>query len=210
MAKAKTKDSAEAKESMKPSGPPRMKMMYEDVVRKKLESELGMTNPMEQPRLEKIVLNVNVGRFLESTKLPNNVRETVINTLTTVSGQKPIVIKAKKSVANFKLREGMESAAMVTLRRDRMWHFLDRLINLAAPRMKDFRGLSDTSFDMGGNYSMGVTEQAIFPEIDMSRVNFTHGMHINMVFSNSDPTKSKLVLETLGMPFRKREEKAGK
>ncbi len=210
MAKGKNKDNPAAEEAKKPSGPPRLKMMYEDVVRKKLASELGVSNPMEQPQLEKIVLNVNVGRFLENTKLPNNVRETVIDTLTTVSGQKPIVIKAKKSVANFKLREGMESAAMVTLRRDRMWHFLDRLINLAAPRMKDFRGLSDTSFDMGGNYSMGVTEQAIFPEIDMSRVNFTHGMHINMVFSNSDPTKSKLVLETLGMPFRKREEKAGK
>jgi len=152
---------------------------------------------------------VNVGRHLENGKLPSSVKETVLSTLNAVSGQKPIVIKAKKSVANFKLREEMDSAAMVTLRRERMWHFLDRLINLAAPRIKDFRGLSDKSFDQGGNYSMGLTEQAVFPEIDMGRVNFTHGMHINLVFRNSNPEKSKLVLETLGMPFRK-PKKAGK
>ena len=130
MAKNKKNDSPEAQEAKKASGPPRLKTMYEDEVRKKLASELGIENPMEQPRLVKIVLNVNVGRHLENTKLPNNVRETVLGTLTTVSGQKPITIRAKKSVANFKLREGMESSMMVTLRRERMWYFLDRLINL--------------------------------------------------------------------------------
>ena len=211
MAKDKNKNSEAAQEAKKVSGPPRLKTMYDNEVRKKLASEMGLTNPMEQPKLEKIVLNINVGRHLENGKLPNNVRETVLDTLTSVSGQKPIVIKSKKSVANFKLRDGMDVAAMVTLRRERMWYFLDRLINLTAPRIKDFRGLPDRSFDQGGTYSMGLTEQAVFPEIDMSRASFTHGMHINMVFSNSDPAKSKMVLETLGMPFRKREDKkAGK
>ena len=155
------------------------------------------------PRLEKIVINVNVGRHLENGKLAANIKDTVLETLRSISGQRPIVIKAKKSVSNFKLREGMESSAIVTLRRDRMWHFLDRLINLATPRIRDFRGLSPTSFDGNGNYSMGLTEQGAFPEIDMGKTGFSHGMNINIVFRNSNPARSRFLLEQLGMPFRR-------
>jgi large subunit ribosomal protein L5 len=162
---------------------------------------------MAQPRLRKIVLNVNMGRHLEGTKLPPHVKTQVIDTLTRVSGQKPVVIKAKKSVSNFKVREGMETAAMVTIRRDRMWHFLDRLINLATPRIKDFRGLPINAFDRQGNYAMGLTEQGVFPEINMAEAEFTHGMNINFIFTNSDKEKSRFVLELLGMPFVKPETK---
>jgi len=131
------------------------------------------------------------------------VRESVIHTLTTISGQKPVVIVAKKSVSNFKVREGYETAIKVTMRRERMWHFVDRLFNLAAPRIKDFRGLSDKSFDRQGSYSMGLTEQGVFPEINMAEQNFTHGMNINFSFSNSDPKLSRFVLAELGLPFKK-------
>ena len=186
---------------------PMLKQRYEDEVRAAFANEFGIPNRMAQPTLDKIVVNVNMGRHLEGTKVPANVKDTVLSTLTTISGQKPVVIKAKKSVSNFKVREGYDSAAMVTLRRDRMWHFLARLIHLATPRMKDFRGLNDKSFDKAGNYSMGLTEQGVFPEIDMGKVNFTHGMNINLIFSNSDPAKSRYVLEQLGMPFKKPETK---
>lgn len=186
---------------------PMLKQRYEDEVRAAFAKEFGVANRMAQPKLEKIVLNVNMGRHIEGTKVPANVKDTVLSTLTTISGQKPVVIKAKKSVSNFKVREGYDSAAMVTLRRDRMWHFLARLIHLATPRMKDFRGLNDKSFDKAGNYSMGLTEQGVFPEIDMGKVTFTHGMNINLIFSNSDAARSRFVLEQLGMPFSKPETK---
>ncbi len=189
------------------TGPPMLQKLYEDEVRGAFAQEFGVSNRMAQPKLEKIIINVNMGRHIEGTKVPANVKETVLSTLVTISGQKPVVIQAKKSVSNFKVREGYDSAAMVTMRRDQMWHFLARLIHLAAPRMKDFRGLPDKSFDKSGNYSMGLTEQGVFPEIDMAKVSFTHGMNINFIFSNSDPVKSKFVLEQLGMPFRKPETK---
>ncbi|GAB4548579.1 MAG: 50S ribosomal protein L5 [Phycisphaerales bacterium] len=190
----------------KPAVPALLKM-YEEQVRDAFAKEFGVPNRMAQPRLQKIVINVNMGRHLEGTKVPANVKDTVLDTLTTISGQKPVVIKAKKSVSNFKVREGYDSAAMVTLRRERMWHFLARLIHLATPRIKDFRGLNPNSFDHAGNYSMGLVEQGVFPEIDMAKVNFTHGMNINFIFSNSDPKKSRFVLEQLGMPFKKPETK---
>jgi large subunit ribosomal protein L5 len=201
------RDSALEAEAMKPGGPPRLKTMFDQEVRKALAEKFGINNPMAAPRLQKITLNVNMGRHLEGTKIPANVRSTVLDTLQTVTGQKPIVQKARKSVANFKLREGFESSAMVTLRRERMWHFLDRLINLATPRIKDFRGLKRDAFDRQGNYSMGLTEQGVFPEINMAEVQFTHGMNINFTFSNSSPELSRFVLEQLGMPFAKIEEK---
>ena len=186
---------------------PMLKVKYENEVRAAFAKEFGVANRMAQPKLEKIVINVNMGRHIEGTKVPANVKETVLSTLVSISGQKPVVIKAKKSVSNFKVREGYESAAMVTLRREKMWHFLARLIHLTAPRMKDFRGLPTKSFDKAGNYSMGLTEQGVFPEIDMAKVNFTHGMNINFIFSNSDAKKSRFVLEELGMPFKKPEKK---
>jgi len=192
-----------------PSGPPvppRLREQYRATVAAELMkefSELGNANQV--PRLTSIVINVNMGRHLEGAKLPPNVRATVIDTITKITGQKPVVIKAKKSVSNFKLREGYESSAMVTLRRERMWHFLDRFINLATPRIKDFRGLKETAFDKQGNYSVGISEQGVFPEINMAEVNFTHGMNININVSNSNPKLSRALLEKLGMPFRKPE-----
>lgn len=184
-------------------GMQRVRKQYLDVSRPEVTKQFGVSNPMAMPVLDRIVLNVNMGRFLDGPKLPPNIRATVLDTLTQITGQKPVVVKAKKSVSNFKVREGMETAAMVTLRGDRMWDFLDRFINLATPRIKDFRGLSETSFDKAGNYSLGLNEQGVFPEINMANVNFTHGMNINFVFRNSDKAKSRAVLESLGMPFRK-------
>lgn len=186
--------------------PPRLRERYFNEIGPALKDKFDRDNPMSWPRLEKIVLNVNMGRHLDGTKIPANVKSAVLETLSTVTGQRPVVIKARKSVSNFKVREGYETAAMVTLRRERMWHFLDRLINIVTPRIKDFRGLPDRSFDKGGNYSMGLTEQAVFPEIDMGRVEFVHGMHVNFVFKNSTPELSRHVLDELGMPFRKPEE----
>ncbi len=195
----------EEQEAMKPSGPPRLRTLYMEEVRPKVTEKFGVKNPMAMPELEKITINVNMGRHLDGTKVPAGVKDTVLDTLTKISGQKPVVLAAKKSVSNFKVREGYETAAMVTIRRDRMWHFLDRLINLTAPRIKDFRGLNDKAFDRQGNYSMGLNEQGVFPEINMAEVSFTHGMNINLTFSNSDPEKSRFVLDELGMPFKKPE-----
>ncbi|GIK18154.1 MAG: 50S ribosomal protein L5 [Leptolyngbya sp. PLA2] len=187
--------------------PSRLRARYDAEVRPKVTERFGIENRMAMPKLEKIVVNVNMGRHLDGTKLPPTVKQQVLDTLRAISGQKPVVLKAKKSVSNFKVRAGYETAAMVTLRRDRMWHFLDRLINLATPRIKDFRGLSRTAFDRQGNYSMGLNEQGVFPEINMAEAQFTHGMNINFSFSNSDPEKSLFVLEQLGMPFQKVGEK---
>ena len=184
-------------------GKPRLQQRFMNEARAEVTKQFGVTNPMAMPVLDRVVINVNMGRFLDGPKLPPNVRATVLDTLTQITGQKPVVVKAKKSVSNFKVREGMETAAMVTMRGERMWDFLDRFINLATPRIKDFRGLSETAFDKAGNYSIGLNEQGVFPEINMANVNFTHGMNINFVFRNSDKAKSRAVLEALGMPFRK-------
>ncbi|MBL8763233.1 MAG: 50S ribosomal protein L5 [Phycisphaerae bacterium] len=208
-----TKPDAHADAAPEPAGPretPRLKKQYDEVVSPKLASAFGLANPNQRPRLRSIVLNVNMGRHLENNKLPPNVKQTVVDTITRVTGQKPVITKAKKSVSNFKVREGAETAAMVTLRRDRMWHFLDRFINLATPRIKDFRGLNPASFDKGGNYAVGLTEQGVFPEINMADVNFTHGMNINMIFSGSRPEWSRFILSELGMPFKKPEESGAK
>ncbi|HLP83996.1 MAG TPA: 50S ribosomal protein L5, partial [Phycisphaerales bacterium] len=184
---------------------PRLKVKYDDVVRKGVADKFGITNRLAQPKLEKIVVNVNMGRHLEGTKIPADKKQTIIDTVTKVTGQKPVVVKAKKSVSNFKLRAGFESSVVVTMRRERMWNFLDRLINLTTPRIKDFRGVPDKAFDRQGNYSFGLTEQGVFPEINMADVTFTHGMHINFVFRNSKPELSRFVLQELGMPFTKNE-----
>eukprot|EP01025_Chloroclados_australasicus_P030656 TRINITY_DN30852_c1_g1_i3.p2 TRINITY_DN30852_c1_g1~~TRINITY_DN30852_c1_g1_i3.p2 ORF type:complete len:215 (-),score=30.00 TRINITY_DN30852_c1_g1_i3:425-1069(-) len=184
-------------------GMQRLRKRYLEDARAEVTKQFGVTNPMAMPVLDRIVINVNMGRFLDGPKIPPNVRATVVDTLTQITGQKPVVVKAKKSVSNFKVREGMETSAMVTMRGDRMWDFLDRFINLATPRIKDFRGVSDSSFDKAGNYSLRLNEQGVFPEINMANVTFTHGMNINFVFRNSDKAKSRAVLESLGMPFRK-------
>lgn len=196
--------------ALEPSGAPRLKTLYDEEIRGKFAEKFGEKNRMAQPKLEKVVINVNMGRHLDGTKVPANVKNAVLETLAEISGQKPVMIAAKKSVSNFKVREGYETAAMVTLRRDRMWHFIDRMIHLAAPRIKDFRGLSTKSFDRQGSYSFGLTEQGVFPEINMAEASFTHGMNINLTFSNSTPERSRFVLEELGWPFRKPEPKRKK
>jgi large subunit ribosomal protein L5 len=193
-------------EALKPSGPPRLKTLFDEKIRAEIGAKFGLKNPMSQPRLDKIVLNVNMGKQADGGKIPPHIKQTVIETLTKVTGQKPVIQKSKKSVSNFKLRAGMESSAMVTIRRERMWHFLDRLINLASPRIKDFRGLPRTAFDKQGNYAMGINEQGVFPEINMAEAQYTHGMNINFTFRNSTPELSRFVLEQMGFPFAKPEE----
>ncbi|MBL4591909.1 MAG: 50S ribosomal protein L5 [Phycisphaerales bacterium] len=206
MAKKQKFDEAVIKGALE-SSTPRLKAQYDEQVRASIAKEFGITNVNAMPKLDKITLNVNVGRHIDGTKVPSNVREAVKHTLVTITGQKPVSILAKKSVSNFKVREGYETAFKVTLRREMMWHFMDRLINIAAPRVKDFRGLNDKAFDRQGSYSMGLTEQGVFPEINMAEQSFTHGTNINFSFSNSDPKLSRFVLAELGMPFKKPEKK---
>ena len=184
---------------------PRLKTVFDSEVGPKALKEFGLGNVHELPRIAKVVINVGVGKQLENQKLKPEYRDTVISTLSTITGQKPVMVAAKKAVSNFKVREGAPSAFMVTLRRERMWSFLDRLFNLAIPRIKDFRGVPDKAFDKDGNYSFGLTEQAVGPEINMADVTFTHGMNINIVFDGSDPKKSRYILAELGMPFVRHE-----
>ena len=186
---------------------PRMKTKYASEVTPKVKETFSIANPMALPRLDKIVVQVGMGKSLEGTKLNVKHKEQVLKDLTVITGQKPVITIAKKSVANFKVRAGYENGARVTLRGDRMWEFLDRLINLAIPRIKDFRGVNPKSFDGRGNYAMGVTEQGIFPEVDMAAVDFIHGMNINIVFTNSSNEKSLFVLKEMGMPFQKPEDR---
>ncbi|MBL9118793.1 MAG: 50S ribosomal protein L5 [Phycisphaerae bacterium] len=185
---------------------PRLQQTYMEQIAPKVMEEFKLKNRHELPRMTKIVVNAGVGKFLENQKLKPELRDTVLSTFSTITGQRAVMILAKKSVANFKVREGAPSAFMVTLRRDKMWHFLDRLIHLATPRIKDFRGVKDRAFDKAGNYSMGLNEQAVWPEINMANVTFTHGMHITVCFENSNPKMSRFVLGELGMPFVKPEE----
>ncbi|MHC5007081.1 MAG: 50S ribosomal protein L5 [Planctomycetota bacterium] len=188
-----------------PKEPARLAKLYKETVTPKLKERFGLTNPHQVPRLTKIILNCGIGRYLENQKLKPEVRDTVIDTLSTITGQRPVIVKAKKSVSNFKVREGSPSAIMVTLRGDRMWHFLDRLVNLAIPRIRDFRGLKKNAFDSRGNYSLGLGEQAVWPEINMSKVSFSHGLNVNIVFENSSPEMSEFLLAELGMPFVREE-----
>ena len=182
---------------------PRLQTMLREQISPKLMQEFGLKNPHQVPTLSKIVVNVGVGRHLENQKLKPDFRDTILSTLSTISGQRPVMVKARQSVANFKVREGAPSAFMVTMRRERMWNFLDRLINLAMPRIKDFRGVSDKNFDSNGNFSFGLTEQAVWPEINMANFSHTHGMNINLVFERSNPAMSRFMLTELGFPFEK-------
>lgn len=183
---------------------PRMKTQYNETVLPKVLAQFDLKNQMQAPNLEKIVISVGMGEQLEGTKLNAKAREQVIKDLTVISGQKPVMRKAKKSVSNFKLRAGYEVGCMVTLRGDRMWEFYDRLVSLAIPRIKDFRGLPTKSFDGRGNYSFGITEQGIFPEVDMTDAHFTHGMNITLVFSKSNNEMTAYALKEMGFPFRQK------
>jgi large subunit ribosomal protein L5 len=177
---------------------PRLKAHYEKVVRPRLMSQFGLKNPHEIPGLEKVVINVGVGEAIKQPKI----LDTVISELGIITGQRPVRKKAKKSIANFGLREGQEIGAAVTLRGARMWEFLDRFITTAIPRIRDFRGLSTRSFDGRGNYSMGVKEQMIFPEISYDLVEQIHGMDVTIVTTTNRDDQSMALLRELGMPFR--------
>ncbi|HEY8363218.1 MAG TPA: 50S ribosomal protein L5 [Tissierellaceae bacterium] len=178
---------------------PRLKEKYKNEVVKALMERFNYKNIMEVPKLEKIVINMGIGEARDNPKL----LEQAVEELTLIAGQKPIITKAKKSIANFKLRKGMNVGAKVTLRGDRMYYFLDKLINVALPRVRDFRGVSDTSFDGRGNYALGIKEQLIFPEIDYDKVETVRGMDIIMVTTAKTDEEAKALLEELGMPFRK-------
>jgi large subunit ribosomal protein L5 len=177
---------------------PRLKTHYETYVRPKLQEEFQYTNPHEVPKLVKVVLNVGVGEGSKDQKL----LESVVEELGVITGQKANVNRARRSISNFSLREGMPVGASVTLRRARMWFFLDRLISTAIPRIRDFRGLPTRSFDGRGNYTMGVKEQIIFPEIDFDDVRKIHGMDITFVTSTDKDDEGFALLRELGFPFR--------
>jgi len=185
---------------------PRMKTKFQGPVAQKVKEQFKIANPMQLPRLDKIIVNVGMGKQLEGTKLNPKAKEQVLADLATITGQKPVVKKARKSVSNFKLRAGFEIGAMVTLRGARMWEFMDRLVSLAIPRIKDFRGLNPKSFDGRGNYSFGVAEQGIFPEVNMADAQFTHGMNITFVFRHSTDERTRYVLQEMGIPFVKPED----
>ena len=176
---------------------PRMKKRYLDEVRPQLQQELGLGNIMQVPRLEKIVVNMGVGEALKDGRL----LDSAVEDLTIITGQKPIVTKARKSIAGFKLREGNPIGVKVTLRGDRMWEFFDRLVSLAIPRIRDFRGLDNRSFDGRGNYTFGLTEQLIFPEIDYDKVAQVRGMDITIVSTARSDDEGRALLLALGFPL---------
>jgi large subunit ribosomal protein L5 len=177
---------------------PRMKTHYETYVRAKLQEEFAFSNAHQIPTLEKIVLNVGVGEAAKDQKL----LVSVVEELEIITGQKANTNRAKRSISNFQLREGMPVGASVTLRRDRMWFFLDRLVSTAIPRIRDFRGLSTKSFDGRGNYTMGIREQIIFPEINFDDVKKIHGMDLTFVTSTQKDDEGFALLRALGFPFR--------
>lgn len=180
---------------------PRLKQKYLDEVRAAVKEELGIDNPMEVPRFEKIVVNMGVGDAINDAKLI----DAAVEDLSTITGQRPKVNRARKSIANFKLREGMPVGASVTLRGDRMWEFLDRLVAVAIPRIRDFRGLDPRSFDGRGNYTFGVTEQLIFPEIDYDQVVKVRGLDVTICTTAKDDEGGRALLRAFGFPFRRQQ-----
>ena len=175
----------------------RLKDKYTKEVRKKLQDEFGIKNPMAIPKVEKVVLNMGVGEAISNIKVLDN----AVDELATITGQKPVVTKAKKSIASFKLREGMSIGTRVTLRGEKMYEFLDRLINIALPRVRDFRGVPTKSFDGRGNYTLGIRDHLIFPEIDPVKVDKARGMNITIVTTAKNDEQARFLLRELGMPF---------
>jgi large subunit ribosomal protein L5 len=176
----------------------RLKDRFDKEIAPALAKELGITNPMAVPKVHKIVVNMGVGEATQNTKM----LDPLVRDLGEITGQKPVVTKAKKSIAAFKVREGMSIGAMVTLRGPRMYEFLDRLINIALPRVRDFRGVSTKSFDGRGNYTLGLRDQLIFPEIDYAKVDKLKGMNVTIVTTARDDNQARTLLKHLGMPFR--------
>lgn len=177
---------------------PRLREKYQNEVVPALMQEFKYTSVMQVPRLQKVVLNIGMGEAIQNAKA----LDAAVGDLTAISGQKPVITKAKKSIAAFKLRQGMPIGAMVTLRGTRMYDFLDRLVSLALPRLRDFRGVSRRSFDGRGNYSLGLREQIIFPEIDYDRVDKIRGLEVAVVTTAPDDAQGYALLKRLGMPFR--------
>ena len=175
----------------------RLKINYREDVVPAMMKEFGYKNSMQVPRLEKITLNIGLGEATQNIKA----LDTAAVELAAIAGQKPVVTRAKKAIANFKLREGVPIGCMVTLRRDRMYEFLDRLIHAALPRVRDFKGISDRSFDGRGNYSLGVREQIIFPEIQVDKVEKAHGMTVTIATSAKTDPEGRMLLKLMGMPF---------
>jgi large subunit ribosomal protein L5 len=176
---------------------PRMKLRYRDEVAPKLLSEFGYKNVMMVPRLQKIVLNTSIKEAIQNVKLLEQAAEE----LTLIAGQKAVIARSRKSIAAFRLREGMPIGARVTLRNERMWEFFDRLVTVAIPRIRDFRGVNPKAFDGRGNYSLGLTEQIVFPEIDYDKVNRINGMNIAFVTTATNDEEARALLRHLGMPF---------
>ena len=176
----------------------RLRERYHSEIAPALAKEFGITNPMAVPRLEKIVLNMGLGEAIANAKII----DAAADELRAIAGQRPVTTKAKKSIAAFKLRQGMPIGTMVTLRGDRMYEFLDRLVSVALPRVRDFRGVSAKAFDGRGNYTLGVRDQLIFPEIDFNKVEKTRGMNISIVTTARDDEQARALLKALGMPFR--------
>jgi large subunit ribosomal protein L5 len=180
------------------SSSPRLKQKYTDEIKANLQQQLGLGNVMQVPALTKIVINMGVGRATQQPSL----LEGAVADLTLIAGQKPIVTKAKSSIAGFKLREGQSIGTKVTLRGDRMWEFLDRLIAVAIPRIRDFRGLPPTSWDGRGNYTFGLNDQTVFPEIDYDKIDIPRGMDITIVTTATEDAAGKALLDAFGFPFR--------
>ncbi|MDR2454579.1 MAG: 50S ribosomal protein L5 [Bifidobacteriaceae bacterium] len=198
-AKTSTKQSATVERAQGPAPePPRLKVRYLEQIRPALLEELGFKNIHQAPRLVKIVVNMGVGEAARDAKLMDG----AVADLALITGQKPSVTKARKSVAQFKLREGMPIGAHVTMRGDRMWEFLDRLLTTALPRIRDFRGLSDKQFDGQGNYTFGLTEQSMFHEIDQDHIDRVRGMDITVVTTATNDTAGRALLRRLGFPFK--------
>ena len=189
-----------------PVPPPRLRDFYVKTVRERLMKQFGFTNPHQVPQLEKISINVGVGEAIKQPKA----LDSVVAELALITGQAPTRKKAKKSIANFGLREGQEIGAAVTLRGARMWEFLDRFVTVAVPRVRDFRGLNTRSFDGRGNYSLGIKEQMIFPEINYDDIEAVHGMDITFVTSTNRDDEAYALLKELGLPFRSDDKKGGR
>jgi large subunit ribosomal protein L5 len=189
---------SENTETSTPRESPRLKTRYHDEIKSALQADFGHTNVMQVPGLVKITVNMGVGEAARDSKLI----EGAIRDLATITGQKPSVTKARKSIAQFKLREGMPIGAHVTLRGDRMWEFLDRLLSLALPRIRDFRGLSPRQFDGNGNYTFGLNEQSMFHEIDQDKIDRVRGMDITVVTTAKNDDEGRALLKRLGFPFK--------
>ena len=176
-----------------------LKERYQNEIAPSLKEAIGSDNVMQIPRITKIVVNIGVGEALDNAKA----LEAAVSDLTLITGQKPIITKAKKSIANFKLREGRQIGVKVTLRGERMWSFLDRLMNIALPRVRDFRGISPNAFDGRGNYTLGLREQLVFPEIEYDKIDKLRGLEVSIITTARNDDESRQLLQMLGMPFRK-------